>query len=287
MTRERLSAKEWGERIGLAVLFAAVGLLAMTVFSPYQPLLSRVPDYLGRIGLVLLLLIGALAVRRSRRYARYWLVVFGLFILALAFSLDWVFGRFLIDSLGVNGNTPAGFAALKFNECAVVVVVILLFTRVSGSSLGSIFVQKGNVKLGLTIGLIAFCLAAAGSVPLAMFQFNGRELTLHRILPWIPWLLVFCLANATMEELLFRGLFLRKLEPFYGRFLSNFLVAFVFTALHGAVTYSSDRVMFLAALFPLALAWGYVMQKTDGVWGSILFHAGMDIPIMLGIFSNL
>jgi hypothetical protein len=29
------------------------------------------------------------------------------------------------------------------------------------------------------------------------------------------------------------------------------------------------------------------MQKTDSVWGSILLHAGMDIPVMLGIFSTL
>jgi hypothetical protein len=29
------------------------------------------------------------------------------------------------------------------------------------------------------------------------------------------------------------------------------------------------------------------MQKTDAVWASILFHAGTDIPIFLGIFSAL
>jgi len=46
-------------------------------------------------------------------------------------------------------------------------------------------------------------------------------------------------------------------------------------------------LIFLAVLVPLALAWGYLMQKTDSIWASILFHAGMDIPIMLGIFSNL
>lgn len=37
---------------------------------------------------------------------------------------------------------------------------------------------------------------------------------------------------------------------------------------------------------PLAVAWGYIMQKTDAVWASILFHAGMDIPIILGLFST-
>jgi membrane protease YdiL (CAAX protease family) len=45
-------------------------------------------------------------------------------------------------------------------------------------------------------------------------------------------------------------------------------------------------VLFLAILFPHTLVWGSIMQKTDRVWGSILFHAGMDIPIFLGIFSN-
>ena len=30
-----------------------------------------------------------------------------------------------------------------------------------------------------------------------------------------------------------------------------------------------------------------VMQKTDGLLGPALFHAGADIPVILGIFSNL
>lgn len=29
------------------------------------------------------------------------------------------------------------------------------------------------------------------------------------------------------------------------------------------------------------------MQGTDSIWGSVLFHAGADIPVMIGIFSNL
>ena len=107
------------------------------------------------------------------------------------------------------------------------------------------------------------------------------------MLGWLPWLLVFVLANAAQEEILFRGLFLRKLEPFLGKFVSNSLIALVFTALHQGVNYTSSELIFLAALVPLALAWGCLMQKTDSIWGSILFHAGMDIPIMLGIFSNL
>jgi membrane protease YdiL (CAAX protease family) len=64
-------------------------------------------------------------------------------------------------------------------------------------------------------------------------------------------------------------------------------MAVVFTLSHTGVQYTPDVLMFLASLPPLALAWGYVMQKTNTLWGSVLFHAGMDIPIMLGIFSTV
>jgi membrane protease YdiL (CAAX protease family) len=287
MKNNRLSAREWIERIVLALLFIAMGSLIYIVFSPLRPLLGRVMDYLGRVGLIVLLLAVLLLVRRSRRFEKYSQVFLGLLIMACAVSLDWVFGVYLIDYLHVDGNTPIGFALLKLNECAVVLGAVVLLTRLLGGSLGSIYIQKGNLKAGLTFGLTTFFLAAAGSIPMANQLFKGQGLTFAKVLPWLPWLLVFVLANAAQEELLFRGLFLRKLQPFFGKFLANLMIMFIFTLLHRGASYSSNDLIFLAVLIPLALAWGFVMQKTDSVWGSILFHAGMDIPIMLGIFSNL
>jgi membrane protease YdiL (CAAX protease family) len=285
MKNNHLTAKDWFERILLALLFTAIGSLIMIVFSPWRPLLGSVEDYLGRIGLIVLLLAAALLVRRSKRFEKYWQIVFALFTMSVVVSLDLVFGNYLIEHLYIYGNSPVSFALMKLNECLVVVSVIVTFTLLSGGSLGSIYIQKGKLKLGLIIGLVSFILAAAGSIPMANL-FNPKDLSLVRIIPWIPWVLIAVLANATLEELWFRGLFLRKLQPFFGNFISVFLIAFVFTLMHGSVTYTADNVIFLAIVFPLALAWGYIMQKTDSVWGSILFHAGMDIPIMLGLFSN-
>ncbi len=282
-----LSTKEWVERIILAFLFAAIGLLIMVVFSPWHPLLDKVNDYLGRITLISILLIGLWIFRSNKSYISHREIFMGLLIMAVAVSLDWVFGLYLIDSLKVTTNTPAGFALLKLNECIVIVSVVIILTRLAGGSLGSIYIQKGNLKLGLIIGLSTFILAAAGSIPMASSLFKGQALEFSRIIPWIPWILIFVLANASMEEILFRGLFLRKLEPFFGKFISNFLIAFIFTGLHLFASYTSDQYLFIAILFPLALLWGYIMQKTDGIWGSVLFHAGMDIPVIIGIFSTL
>jgi uncharacterized protein len=287
MKNNRLSASEWGERILLALLFVAVGVLIYLVFSPMRPLLSKTADYLGRIALIALLLAAVWLVRRSQWFEKYGQVMLGLLIMAIAVSVDRVFSIYLLVYLGISDSTAAGWALLKLNECVIVFGVVITLTRLSGGSLGSIYLQKGNLKLGLIIGVTTFLLAAAGSALMANFLFKGQDLTLARILVWLPWLLVFVLANAAQEELLFRGLFLRKLQPFFGKFGSNFLIMFVFTALHKGADYASNDFIFVAAVVLLALAWGYITQKTDSLWGAILFHAGMDIPIMLGIFSNL
>ncbi len=288
MKSNRLSARDWGERIVLAVLFTAIGSYLMIVFNPWGsgPLLhNRVEDYLAKIGTSVILLAAALLLRRSERFEKFWQLMFALFTMSVVVSLDLIFGIYLVDYMGINGNSPVGFALEKLNECLVVVSVVITFTLLSGGSLGSIYIQKGKLKLGLIIGLVTFILAAAGSIPMANL-FNPKDLSLARIIPWIPWVLIAVLANATLEELWFRGLFLRKLQPFFGNFISIFLIAIVFTLVHGSVTYTASNAIFLAIVFPLALAWGYVMQKTDSMWSSILFHAGMDIPIFLGIFSN-
>ena len=274
------------EHILLALLFIAIGSIIMIVFSPWRPLLDPVNDYLGRISLTLLLLALVFLSRRSRRFKKYWQVFFGLLILIISVSLDWMISKYLIIYVGLNDTTPSGWALLKLNECVVVVSVIIILTKLSQKGIDTIYIRKGNLKLGLSIGATAFVLAALGSIPMATL-FNSQNLSLNRIIPWTPWILIFVLSNASMEEIMFRGLFLQKLNPTFDKIISNLLVAFVFTFIHGAVSYTSDQYIFLAIVFPLALSWGYIMQKTNSVWGSILFHAGMDIPIILGIFSNL
>ena len=288
MESKRLSARDTGERLLVAFFFVIIGSFLMIGFNPWgiDPMLGRVADYLAKIGTIVVLLAASLLARRSIRFNKYWQLLFALFIMAVVVSLDLVIGNYLVLYLGVTGSSPTSAALQKLNEFILVAVLVIPFTLISGGSLDSLYIQKGNLKLGLIIGLIAFTLAAAGSIPMANL-FYAQNLSAARIIPWIPWILIIVLSNASLEELWFRGLFLRKLDPFFGKFMSNFLIAFVFTLMHGSVTYTVNNYFFLAVLFPLALAWGYVMQKTDSIWGSILFHAGMDIPIFLGIFSGM
>jgi len=287
MEKHRLTGQKWLERIVLAVLFIALGALIIIVFSPLRPLLDKIPDYLGRIGLIVILLVLVLVSKKSRVLEKFHPLLLGLLILLVAVTLSWIFAIYLLTYVDVNDRTPMGFSLLKLNEALISVGVVILLTKMAGSELGSIYIQKGKLKQGLIIGSVAFLIAAIGAPFIAPVLFQARGLTFARIVGWLPWILVFVFANASLEEILYRGLFLRKLEPFFGKFLSSFLIAFIFTFLHLGVSYTVNQYIFLAILVPLALVWGWITQKTDSVWGSILFHAGMDIPVILGIFSNL
>ena len=287
MENHHVSLKELWERTILAALFMAFGMLIYIIFSPLRPMLKSTADYLGRIGLTAGLLMIVWLAGRNEHLGPYRSLLLGLLIMSVATSLDWVFANYLLEHIRLNTQTPSGMALMKLNEFFIVATTIITLTLLTGGRLGSIYIQKGNLREGLLVGGIAFCLAAAASPWMAEYLFKGQNLTSERIIIWLPWVLIFALANAAQEELLFRGLFLGKLEPFFGKFISNALIVFVFTLVHQGVNYTSDQLGFLAVLALLAFAWGYLMQKTDSIWGSVLFHAGMDIPVILGIFSNL
>lgn len=274
-------------RIAFAFVFVIIGLSIVVVFSPYRPILPETKDLVGRIILISILFMASLLAKRSRQFNDYWQTIFGLFVLAVVVSLDLFMARAILDDFGLDISNPIGFSLLKFSECVLAVVIVIFLTKISGSSLSTLYIQKGNLKEGLTTGLISFVFAAVGSVLISPLFFGAKDLSVSKIISWLPWILIFIFSNSINEELLYRGLFLKKLEPLYGKLLSNGIIVLVFTALHIGVTYSADQLMLLFILIPLAFIWGHITQKTESLLASVLFHAGMDIAIILGIFSNL
>jgi membrane protease YdiL (CAAX protease family) len=164
--------------------------------------------------------------------------------------------------------------------CAVAIVVPLRLAQVD---LGSIYWQKGKLKLGLLLGLSLFTVMAA----LGLWQADSLGISRERVLSWTPWILLFILANGFLEELLFRGIFLKKYEPFLGPHLSNLATALVFAIGHSWVHYTTEIVALLILTFIFALLAGYVMQKTQALWPSVLFHAGADTLIIIGMFAGV
>ncbi len=213
--------------------------------------------------------------------------MFGFFAASLAQALDYYFSGWSLSLLGLDVESPAGIAVDKLESTVLIVVPIIVLTKLSGNNISSIYLQKGNLRQGVLIGLAVFVAVAAVSIPWARWQYQTRDLTLQRVIPWIPWIMLFVLVNSLNEELLFRGLFLRKLEPLIGAFPANLCMAIPFVALHYGVDYTQNILTMLALLLPLGLVLGYVMQKTNSIIGSWLIHASVDIAVVLALFSNL
>lgn len=287
MSDNKFTAHTWLERIAASLIYLMFGLVIMMVFKPWGSLpLSGTKDAFYRYALIIFLLAAWLIARRFQRLAQFASLLFALLIFMITLTIDLFSGKLLFTIRGFNDSTPSGIALMKLAEGVLISSILILLTWASGEPLGSIYLQKGRLGKGLLIGGIAFVAAAALSVPMADL-FGIRDVTPQKVLAWLPWILIAIISNAFMEELLFRGLFLRKLEPFTGKWIANILVAIVFIAPHLTVNYAESIPVFGLVLIPLALGWGWIMQSTDSIWGSFLFHAGMDIPIFLGIFSQM
>jgi membrane protease YdiL (CAAX protease family) len=220
--------------------------------------------------------------KRSRRFDGYWQIPLALGTAAAAMLISAYWGDWLLGVLNISLDSVSGIALSKLSEAVWICLSIVAITALFGMDMGAIFLRRGKLKQGLLAGLLAFLLLAA----IAVVQANAQGTTLQQLARLSPWILIFVLANGLMEELLYRGIFLKRYEPVLGRHLANLVTALLFVTIHAQVTYTPDLVPFLIGLFLLALLWGVLMQKTDSVIGSALFHAGADTLIILGIFAD-
>jgi len=242
-----------------------------------------------KITIPILFLLSAVLLHRNKHLEKYFQIFYAFFIASFAFALEHiVFGEIWPKyKEGILPSAVDGIVYQKLLSTLLVVVPIVLLIKISGKEMASIYLKRGKLRLGLIIGLATFLIFLITSIPASTGLFSGKNLTLDRVISWAPWILAFVLSNGLREELWFRGLFLKKYEFFLGVDTSNFLQAIIFSLSHLGSQYTPFLLIFLVITFFLGLAFGAVMQKTDSLLGSILFHAGTDIPAVLGYFSNI
>lgn len=236
------------------------------------------------IGLPLLFSMMAILARWNRRLVEYLPAFCSFAMVSIGLLMMWLLDDFPRRWLGLDAKAPSGRAIIKVSDAVLLLVTVVVVGKLLRIDFDSIYLRKGSRPgLGLAIGLAGFALMAS----FAIVEAHSMDISNHRILEWAPWILSFVLANGFFEELMSRGLFLKKFEPLLGAPLSNLLTAFVFAIGHAGVTYSEDVLVFVAITFVFALIWGYLMQKTGSLWGSALFHAGADTLLIIGIFAGV
>ncbi len=270
-------------RLGLFVLLTICGFLIFALTMTFVPLLPVWANYTVRAGL--LIIFGTLwwVVRDKHLVNRFRPVFFAYFTAVFSPSLGFFLADPALKLLGLTTQTPVGIAMAKFLQASLIVIGILTVTKLCGEDLASLYIRKGRLQLGLSVGFIS----AAACLVLSLLQPAVRALGTARLMSLAPWVLLFVVCNAFMEELLFRGLFLGRYEPLMGKWLAILSTGLAFTLAHMQVTYTHGMWGFLLVTFGFAIAWGWLMQKTGSLWGSVLFHAGADSLIILSIFSGL
>jgi membrane protease YdiL (CAAX protease family) len=229
---------------------------------------------------LVLLLITAACVRRDA--LRPWRpVLIALLAASCGFLAAWVLSNRILDALGVARESVSGIALAKLSESTLIVAAAWLAAHIGGMTRKDLFLQRGKLQVWLPVGVAAFAVCSA----LFLIQWNQQGMTTAALLSALPWILVFVFANGFMEEFHFRGLLLRPFEGQLGRGGANLCIALSFTLAHAPVTYVPDIVPFLAVLLVLAWVWGLLIQRADSLWGAVLFHAGADLLVVLGIFT--
>ncbi len=267
-----------------SVIFMAFVLSALLVVFVAVTFASAIPRQLIialQIGLIIIFLAMTGVVYRCQRLRDYWPVSFALFVAAAAIVFSNYAGELGVALVGAKLESAKGFTALKFTEDLVIIATIICFTVISRTSLGAIYLKLGNIKVGLIVGLSTFAACAL----LSTLQPAVSRMGAANALVLAPAILIIILADGFTEELLFRGLFLRKLEPFLGKNGSNLATALVYGLAHLQVKFTTEVWAFVAITFLLGLLWGWLMQKTDSILAPALFHAGMDALIIFDAFA--
>ncbi len=252
-------------RIYLFLIFLICGISLPSLSGLLVFPFSMVPAKLTLVYALILssiFLLVTIFLRTRKSVKCYWQIFFAFFIASLALFID-----FLINMPSDTMNT---LVLDMLVSASIIVSTIILLTRISGNSFGSIFLKKGNIKLGLIFGLTGFFFFALTSIPAAQYLFQAQNISLDKVIAWMPWIMPIVLLNGVREELLYRGLFLKKLQPKLGLKTSNLLQAIIFSLSHsvagvGLNAYTPFIWILVIFTFSLGLAWGYIMQRTDSI----------------------
>ncbi|HSG43281.1 MAG TPA: CPBP family intramembrane glutamic endopeptidase [Anaerolineales bacterium] len=272
----------------LFILFLVCGFAIFVFGSNYFDIFPTNKNLTYNLTVSALFLVVALWLKRDKHRNRYWRIAYAFFVASIAFPVTLLLSRWSDVVLGwfnVTIETSRGIGIAKTYEMILIVIPILLLTKLSGADFGSIYLKRGNWKLSLGIGaLVLFNMAIS-----ALMYFAERFTSADVLGATIVWGLVFSFANGFMEELWLRGVFLKHFQPLFGVGGSVLLTSIVFASIHaGAVYLNPAAVPFLLVYaLTLGIGCGYLMMKTDNIWGATLIHAAADLFGFIAFMANV
>ena len=282
-----------GRKAAFAVACVAAGFLPMSAGYIHSSVVRFVYGLLVTVVMLAL----ALMARRRSAWRRYWqipLAFFGMALFVLADNYVPDFLRANVLHVGTTSGNPiastvSGTIIIQFNELLETVLAVLVVLWISRSSLSSIYFRRGRFGRAYVIGiigLVGFYVLTYRVLSHSRFIPVHGTLDVNRYLSLTPTLLVVAGMNAFLEELLFRGLLMSKLNIAFGPYLATFVQAVIFASWHVGITYTPVVLVFIVLdVFPLGLLAGYLTRSSGSILPGWLFHIGVDIAIYLPFLS--
>jgi membrane protease YdiL (CAAX protease family) len=277
----------WIQRIGLFILFLLCEAAIFIFGSYYFDVFPTNKNITYNLAVSAVFLIAALWFKYDKRWNKYWQIAFAFFIASVAYPFTALFDgwiRSVLTWFAITMESSKGQAIEKVCEMLLKTVPIIALVKLSGANLGSVFIKRGNLRLGMGVGWLVFFFLAPASFMFATQRFTG----LDTLVAAVVWGLVFSIANAFMEELWLRGIFLKCFEPILAVNGSVWLTAIIFAAMHSFAFYFMPAALpfFIANTLALGLACGYLMMKSDSLWGAVIIHTASDFFLFVAVLAN-
>ena len=247
-------------------------------------LLKSIPEKFHDIYKISLSIILLIAYFVSQKYFRSQEVVFLAFFLV---SLGWTFDYYLTGKVNgvfsLNTKELSGFAYTMVISTLLVSAPVIIGWLISGQTLSALFIQNSEKTWGIVVGIAGLLLFGGLGVLLSL----NLGLSIELIGAAIPLALVFSIANGFREELVYRAVFLKGFQSNIGVFAAIIVTTLVFALAHIDVSYiPASQIVFVIVLLIIGVVGSLIMMKTGSMIGSVLFHAGADILLIMGMLSS-
>jgi membrane protease YdiL (CAAX protease family) len=254
------------------LIFSVMMIVCMTLFSPISGDIKLI------IRIIFLVIFFALWKWFNKRNIQDLKnLAFAFMALNLAFL---VVTPFTSEFWHMKTDTPHGIALSKLSDSLIISGVLILSFLIGGYKLRSIYLKGGRLIPGLLIGFLIFVVLGYLAINNPQAKMGPGFIRSNYI-----WIIVFVFANSFMEELIFRGIFLEKLNFYFKPVFSILLTSVCFAVPHLTVQYSPNVLFFTGIVFVLGMMCGYAMHYTRSIIAPVLIHAGADLMIIIPIFA--
>lgn len=283
----QINQRNWLQRLGLLILFLACGAVIFIFGSHYFDVFPTNKNLVFNLIVSAIFLTVTVWFKYDQRWNKHWQIALAFFIASVAYPFTALFAGWIqavLSWFSVTTDTSQGLAVEKICEMLLKTAPILVLVKLSGADMGSIFLKRGNLKLGLGVGALVFFFLAPASFMFAAQRFTSVDLLVAAVI----WGLVFSFANSFMEELWLRGIFLNRFAPMIGINGALWVTSLIFASMHGFAFYFDPFALtfFFVNTLALGLGCGYLMVKSDSIWGAVIIHAASDFFLFIAVLAN-